>query len=446
MKVKLKKWFISTSKRRLYMLLKVFIIIVMFGIYVAILMKESMSVIEQTKNQQHQQLKQQQHNGPTSNNDNKNSHNYDVKTGNNKIIVPKKHHRHHSSNNKKQHSASETKVVVPVAAASSTLNPIYEYSEELNAAAEQDFNERRQTLQEACVKWKLVDKYPVNSWEFFISPGHGLAWCNIFKAASSAWMYYFNILGGYNLQYLQRTKASPIELARKRFPRPSQPELIEALSSSVSFLIVREPFERLLSAYRNKLEGCRNKYYKLLGEQIVRKFRRDKNNKPINNKKAHKLSKHSGPTFKEFLQFLVHHYKTGGRFDEHWSPIYTFCTPCSINLTLIAKTETFQRDTEYIIRQAGLESLLLDKMPKKSVKVKTIANRATNGDTKSLIPKYFAQIDENLLREILEIYEPDFELFGYNSTKYFDLVQSQAELNVFVDTNQHLMVENSTVK
>lgn len=57
MKIKLKKWFISTSKRRLYMLLKVFIIIVMFGIYVAILMKESMSVIEQTKNQQHQQLK-----------------------------------------------------------------------------------------------------------------------------------------------------------------------------------------------------------------------------------------------------------------------------------------------------------------------------------------------------------------------------------------------------
>lgn len=101
----------------------------------------------------------------------------------------------------------------------------------------------------------------------------------------------FYFIAGYDLQYLQRTKASPIELARKRFPRPSQPELIEALSSSVSFLIVREPFERLLSAYRNKLEGCRNKYYKLLGEQIVRKFRRDKNNKPINNKRAHKLSK-----------------------------------------------------------------------------------------------------------------------------------------------------------
>lgn len=94
----------------------------------------------------------------------------------------------------------------------------------------------------------------------------------------------------------------------------------------------------------------------------------------------------NGPTFKEFLQFLVHHHKTGGRFDEHWAPIYTFCTPCSINFTIIAKTETFQRDTEYIIRQAGLDILLLDKMPKKKTNLKRIFNRSS-GDTKSLVAK-----------------------------------------------------------
>lgn len=76
------------------------------------------------------------------------------------------------------------------------------------------------------------------------------------------------------MQYLQRTKASPIDLARKRFPRPTANELNDYISNTISFLIVREPFERLLSAYRNKLEGCRNKYYKLLGEQIVKKFRK----------------------------------------------------------------------------------------------------------------------------------------------------------------------------
>lgn len=86
--------------------------------------------------------------------------------------------------------------------------------------------------------------------------------------------YKFNIPAGYNIRFLQRTKASPLELARKRFPRPTKNELSEALTNSLSFLIVREPFERLLSAYRNKLEGYRNKYYKLLGEQIVKKYRK----------------------------------------------------------------------------------------------------------------------------------------------------------------------------
>lgn len=84
-------------------------------------------------------------------------------------------------------------------------------------------------------------------------------------------------LGGYDVQFLQRTKASPLELARKRFPRPSTAELSEALANSMSFLIVREPFERLLSGYRNKLESHRNKYYKILGEQIIKEFRKGGN-------------------------------------------------------------------------------------------------------------------------------------------------------------------------
>lgn len=84
----------------------------------------------------------------------------------------------------------------------------------------------------------------------------------------------FSLTGGYDVQFLQRTKASPLELARKRFPRPSASELNEALANSLSFLIVREPFERLLSGYRNKLESRRNKYYKLLGDQIIKDHRK----------------------------------------------------------------------------------------------------------------------------------------------------------------------------
>lgn len=86
---------------------------------------------------------------------------------------------------------------------SSTLNPIYEYSEEINAQAERDFVQRQKHLWEVCERNQIVGKFTPNAWEFFISPGHQLAWCNVFKAASSTWMYYFNILGKFcfNLKY-----------------------------------------------------------------------------------------------------------------------------------------------------------------------------------------------------------------------------------------------------
>ncbi|CAG9799276.1 unnamed protein product [Chironomus riparius] len=300
---------------------------------------------------------------------------------------------------------------------SSITNSIYEYSEEINAKAENDFNGRKEHLWKVCAKNNIIGKLTPNAWEFFISAGHGIAWCNVFKAASTTWMYYLNILAGYDLKYLQRTVATPLELARKRFPRPSLEDLYESLENSISFLIVREPFERLLSAYRNKMEEGRNNYYKLLGDQIVKRFR---GQQPLKNDP-------SGPTFKEFLQFVVQHYKSGGRFDEHWSPIYQFCTPCSINFTLIAKMETFDRDSEYIIRQAGLETLLLNKVP--NTKVSKISNRSKN-NTASLISRYFSQIDRHLLEDILEIYQLDFDLFNYNSSKYWKIVQQKSDKDI----------------
>lgn len=48
--------------------------------------------------------------------------------------------------------------------------------------------------------------------------------------------------------------------------------------------------------------------------------------------------------------------------------------------------ETFQRDTEYIIRQAGLETLLLNKVPK--TKEQKITNRSAKNDTTAVIPRW----------------------------------------------------------
>lgn len=295
----------------------------------------------------------------------------------------------------------------------STINPVYEYSEELHSRTERDLKLRREHLETVCERYKLQEKYPPNPWEFFISPGHNnLVWCNVFKAASSTWMYYFNILAGYDLKYLQRTEVQPLELARQRFPRPELSELLELLPSALSFLFVRDPFERILSAYRNKLEGNRNSFYKALGTKIVHRFRNRSTGGPW---------PRCGPTFEEFVRFLIQEHKAGRRFDEHWAPVYSFCTPCSVNFSIIGKTETFQRDSEFIIRQAGLESLLLGKLPRR--KLRKIGNLAKSGiKSEVLVERYFSDLDRSTLDQLLKIYRIDFELFDYDFFKYYDMV------------------------
>ena len=57
-----------------------------------------------------------------------------------------------------------------------------------------ELEKRTETVQKVCQKRKL-SKQVIHSEEFFVDHKHKLVWCNIFKAASSSWMYNFNILG-----------------------------------------------------------------------------------------------------------------------------------------------------------------------------------------------------------------------------------------------------------
>lgn len=60
-----------------------------------------------------------------------------------------------------------------------------------------------------------------NPWEFLVNKRYHIIWCNVFKAASTSWMYNFNLLAGYSPQFLRRTNTVPLELARKRYARVS---------------------------------------------------------------------------------------------------------------------------------------------------------------------------------------------------------------------------------
>lgn len=64
-------------------------------------------------------------------------------------------------------------------------------------------------------------------------------------------------------------------LARHKYPRPSLETLQKAFNDSVSFLITRHPLERLLSAYRDKLQyALPHTHHRKLGNEIITKYRK----------------------------------------------------------------------------------------------------------------------------------------------------------------------------
>lgn len=229
--------------------------------------------------------------------------------------------------------------------------------------------------------------------------------------------------GGYEKKFLARTRHTPLTLARNKFPRPSEDELRDAVTTPgvISLLVVREPFVRLLSAYRDKLEYITPPYYRKLARTIVVKYR-DKATKVIDHIESF------GPTFYEFVAYLIEKHKQHDQtftYDEHWAPYHQFCSPCAVNFTVIAKVETLSRDSAYVVHELGLGHVLGIKVRNRRTRLRTIMNKSRDGrNTSALVRHYFGQLDQTMLEDLLQIYGTDFEMFGYDPSVYKTYVRN----------------------
>lgn len=167
------------------------------------------------------------------------------------------------------------------------------------------------------------------------------------------------------------------------------------MSKTKKFLIVRHPLERLLSAYRDKLEHKQNReyYYKRFGRRIVLKYRQSMN-----------MTTKLEPTFAEFLRFIV----SEKYFDEHWAPYYRTCEPCMIHYDYVLKFETLDRDESFFIQDANLNGYLYEKNYPRNINPLGVT-------TKKILDEYTRGISRSLLDEVYKIYENDYKLFNYSS-------------------------------
>ena len=296
------------------------------------------------------------------------------------------------------------------------------------------FTERNRILNTYCSVFPLANngKYQVKHgfYQAMFNDESQVIQCLVQKVSSSSWISIFVQMVG---EVINETKTSlpesdpiwdkislgknldDINMLAKRF------------QTYTKFMITRNPFERLLSAYTSKFkedqEWYENKYAPRIIEanylsaltrrridflKLELNFRAEKVVKEMGDHIARQLKRLGAGagnfkiTFLEFLNYVIATSKSWN-VDYHWAPITTICNPCSIRYDILAKFETLYEDSQAIL------DYILANTTIPPISFPVYRHKSTN----ERCNEAFKNIPVKVRSSIYEVYKQDFVLFGY---------------------------------
>ena len=171
----------------------------------------------------------------------------------------------------------------------------------------------------------------------------------------------------------------------------------EILKTFFKFLFVRNPLDRILSAYRNKFEKDNTKFQVAFGRHIVRKYRNQRVLGTTN-------MKGNDVTFQEFGKYLLDKRNAFQNMNEHWMPMYELCQPCYIKYDFVGSFEHLGLDTTALL--AELRAIRAIKFPRKQPGY----GRALDQNE---IAEYYKNLTADEYGKLHQRYMNDFKCFSY---------------------------------
>lgn len=177
----------------------------------------------------------------------------------------------------------------------------------------------------------------------------------------------------------------------------TESEIQEKIRTYKKMIFVREPFERLLSAYRNKFLDKGDYFRSRFGKRIIKKYRK--------NATAAERQSGKGVRFSEFVQYLIDP-KTlrEDGFNEHWAHYYALCHPCSIEYDFIGKYETIDDDVNFVLKDLAVDKII--KFPDRS-------DTYRKKKTVDMMSKFYQELSPSNLKRLWTLYVNDYKLFDY---------------------------------
>ncbi len=268
--------------------------------------------------------------------------------------------------------------------------------------AENDSKKRRDSVNKVCQRFnvtnilepqatssdKRAQQRSVVLKQFFVNEKHKVIYCGIYKVGITTMRQLLMKMNGYDRR--SGKKESDFEKKLLDFTEVEQNYM---LNNFYKFMIVRDPFERLVSAYRHKF---RNGYggYPDLGKTIIEKYR-------YNNTKTVEVGAED-VNFTEFVRFLID--IPPGPVDNHWRPFKDACSPCNVKYDFIGSIDTLERDVTHIMRQIHADETKYHVTQKSGFLTKT----------KLATARLFKEVPQKYFDQLLAIRKTNFELFGYS--------------------------------
>ncbi len=180
----------------------------------------------------------------------------------------------------------------------------------------------------------------------------------------------------------------------------SAEEALYRLASYIKVLIVRNPLERLLSAYRNKLEppfspAKRHFFPDNLKWYIVQRSRREQLSEDLRNGN---ISRSLHPSFLEFVHFMsLFDLST---YNEHFKPVLDLCFPCAIQYDFYANFKSLDYDLYALMDYLGIPS---------SYYPKAISH--ISKPTEDYMKLYYSKVDDEAKRRLFDAFARELDFY-----------------------------------
>lgn len=263
--------------------------------------------------------------------------------------------------------------------------------------------ERKRLMREACAKYRASSSRravtPRHVSRIFVEDRHRVLYCEVPKAGCSNWKRVLMVLAGL------ASSAADIQHntvhyggALRRLDTFDRQGILHRLGTYTKMLFVREPFERLVSAFRDKFEHPNSYYHPVFGKAILARYRA--------NASREALRTGSGVRFPEFVQYLLDVHRPVG-MDIHWDHVSRLCSPCLIDYDFVGKFESLEDDANFF--------LSLIRAPRNLTFPRFKDRHAQEARTTARITRqYFAQLSAPQRQRAYDFYYMDYLMFNYS--------------------------------